>query len=145
MYKMKIIVPIMLIMMLLLSGCGKAETTIPDGSTTKVSQCDAVRIARTAVPKRIADLTPTNAGFRADLGKNGTWFVNYANVNIVFSELGWHGKAEDYFKRYDLEQHEPNGVYANITIYVDAGTGEVTNREIHNAYILGPIQNLSCE
>jgi len=131
--------------MLFLPGCSNKTDTLPDQSSAKVSQCNAIKIARTQVPQRIAEETPAS-GLRTDLGTHGTWFVTFVNVNITFNELGWKGDAGDYYKKQDLEQALPKGVYANVTIYVDAETGEVTKREINNGFFIGgPIQNLVCE
>jgi hypothetical protein len=141
---MKIFILPLLTVMLFLAGCGNTNT-IPDEAHARVSVCEAVKIAKTVVPERIAALGTPQTGFRADLGENGTWFMNFIHVSVTFIELGWEGKAADYFKTQNFEQDMPEGVYANITIYVDAETGRITQREISNGIILGPIQTLECD
>jgi hypothetical protein len=133
-----------MVLTLFVSSCRNKDIA-PDEANAKISVCEAVKIAKTVVPGRIASLGTPQTGFRADLGEYGTWFMNFINVNVTFSELGWEGKVNDYYKRYDTQQDKPEGVYANITIYVDAGTGKITKREISNAIILGPIQTLDCD
>jgi len=144
---MKIIVPLALAVIMLLSGCNN-NTDFPEASSAEISQCDAVRIARTQVPPRIAEATPA-VGFRHELGLHGTWFVTFVNVDATFDELGWKGDAGDYFDKGGKNavlQDKPEGVYANVTIYVDAQTGEVTKREINNGMVTGgPSMFLDCD
>lgn len=157
MYMMKIAFLLISAIIILLCGCSSNNSQLldqssanvsadpfPDQTSAKVSPCDAIKIARTQVPQRLAGDMPIY-GFRAELGTYGTWFLTFANVDVTFNELGWKGNAGDYYKIIDSHQDKPDGVYANIVIYVDAETGKVTNREINNGYFLGPTQDLHCE
>ena len=137
-------IPLILVIMLFVSGCDNKTGTLPDASSAKVSECGAIKIARTQVPQRLAEYMP-NSGFLTDEGPNGTWFVVFTNIDATFDELTWKGNAGDYFKSYDTPQNKPEGIYANILIYVDANSGAITRREINNAFYLGPTRDFDCE
>ncbi len=109
-------------------------------STKNISECDAIRIAREQVPARIAE-SYTNSGFRQELGSNGLWFVNFANVYISPEEMGWvENKNTHFYQGNDLMgmNDVPPGSYRNVVIYIDT-TGNVTGCELNNEIILGPL------
>jgi len=105
---------------------------------TKISECDAIKIAKGEVPTRIAE-SYTNSGFRQELGPHGTWFVNFANVNTTPGEMGWVENENTHYipTSYEWEENSP-GIYRNVVIFVAAGTGNITERELNNGIILGP-------
>jgi hypothetical protein len=103
---------------------------------TEVSVCDAVQIASREVPSKIVTSSPA-AGFRQELGPNGTWFVTFPNVNTTLAELGWDESKPYTISDNTTGQDIPAGTLRNVTIYVDAKTGEVTGRELSNGLFLG--------
>jgi hypothetical protein len=111
---------------------------VTTGCQSGLSECDAVKIAREQLPANYA-----NAGaltfFDQYSGVNGTWKVIFPLVNVPFDELGWAGEPGQYYKSFDPSQEMPEGVYANVVIYVDAATGEVTRRELNNAFYSIPV------
>ena len=114
--------------MLLLVGCVKSG----------ISECDAIKIAKEQVPDRVAD-SYTNSGYRNDIGHDGTWFVNFANVDTTPGEMGWVENEITHFipTKNPWEENTP-GTYRNVVIFIDAVTGNVTGRELNNGIILGP-------
>jgi hypothetical protein len=104
---------------------------------TKISVCDAVSTARQEVPPRIAEYSPA-AGFRQEPGSKGTWFVSFPNVNTTPEELGWgEGKPYETYTDNISSQGLPAGTFRNVTIYVDAETGEVTGRGLSTRLFVG--------
>jgi hypothetical protein len=146
---MKITGLILLGLLVFLAGCGGTtpESWTPSGKitlspresgsvTAKITECDAVRIARAELPAEFAQ-TQAIPFFAKDEQAHEMWALLFAVVKIPFTELGWTGKADDYYIKNELEQEMPQGVYANVMIYVDAETGSVVKRELSNSYILG--------
>lgn len=109
---------------------------IAAGCNSGISECDAVRIARGQLPASYGD---ADAIIHLDknVGINGAWRVTFPMVDIPFSELGWEGDPSQYFKPSEYQRELPEGIYGNVTIYVDAETGAVTGRELDNGFILG--------
>jgi hypothetical protein len=137
---MKLVI-IMFLAVIVLAGCSQTtrQPTNTEGAPdTKISECEAIKIAKQQVPDRIASAY-TNSGFRQDLWPNGAWFVNFANVFTTPEEMGWVENETTYFNEAGpmLEGNKP-GTYRNVVIFVDAVTGEVTGRQLHNGIILGP-------
>ena len=116
------------------SGCSNPER--PGG---KITESDAIVIAKKQVPARIAG-SYVITGFRQEKGINGAWFVSFPNVNTSREELGWEENDITFFltsANYTWEKDIPQGTYRNVTIYIDADTGDVIRREVNNELIIG--------
>ncbi|MBN1160339.1 MAG: PepSY domain-containing protein [Dehalococcoidales bacterium] len=123
---MRKIAIILLGLMMMVAGCN-----------SWISECDAVKIAKEQLPASYADAGAITS-LDENMGINGTWVVTFPNVDIPFNELGWEGDPDQYHKyKYDSSRGLPEGVFANVTIYIDAKTGEVTKRELDNRTFLG--------
>jgi len=126
---MKTIIILALGLLLFLSGCPKIS-----------AECEAVKIAKQQVPAEVVARGAIAAGFLQELGPHGSWFVTFANVNTTRSELGWEENENTHFKPDDPifgGENLPKDTYRNVTIYIDADTGNVTSREANNEIFLG--------
>ena len=125
---MKGVIILALGLLLFLAGC------------TKISECEAVKIAKQQVPAEVVARGAIAAGFRSELGPYGSWFVTFVNVGTTPSELGWEENENTHFKPESTlpgEENLPKDSYRNVTIYVDADTGNVTAREANNGLFIG--------
>jgi hypothetical protein len=131
--KIKAIIILALGLLLFLPGCAK------------ISECEAVRIAKQQVPAQVVDRGAIAAGFLHELGPHGSWFVTFVNVNTTPSELGWEENENTHFKPESIfpEENIPKDTYRNVTIYIDADTGSVTSREANNEIFIGPPDSYS--
>ena len=110
------------------------------GLPLEIVECEAVKIAKQQVPAEVVARDAIAAGFRHELGLHGTWFVTFVNVNMTPSELGWEENENTHFKPESTipgEENIPKDTYRNVTIYIDADTGNVTAREANNELFLG--------
>jgi len=127
---MKGVIALALGLLIFLAGCT---------NNTNISVCEAVNIAKQQVPAEVVARGAAAAGFRQELDLHGTWFVTFVNVYATQDELGWeenettHLIAENSLAGDDV----PAGTYRNVTVYIDADTGDVTEREANNGVILG--------
>jgi hypothetical protein len=115
-------------------SCSNPKT--PDG---KITESDAIAIAKKQVPARIAG-SYVITGFRQEASIHGAWFVSFPNVNTSREELGWKENDITFFltgDNYTWEKDIPQGTYRNITVYIDADTGDVIRREANNELIIG--------
>lgn len=116
------------------AGCSNPET-----SGGKITESDAIAIAKKQVPARIAGSYITT-GFRQEESTHGAWFVSFPNVNTSREELGWEENDITFFltgDNYTWEKDIPQGTYRNVTIVIDANTGDVIRREANNELFLG--------
>jgi hypothetical protein len=126
--KMKAVIILALGLLLFLTGCAR------------ISECEAVRIAKQQVPAEVVARGAIATGFRHELGPHGSWFVTFVNVNTTQSELGWEENENTHFKPESGipgEENLPKDTYRNVTIYIDADTGNVTSREANNEIFVG--------
>jgi uncharacterized protein YceK len=122
---MRKIAIILLGLMLIVTGCNSG-----------ISECEAVKIAKGQLPASYADAGAI-ARHDENMGINGSWVVIFPGVDIPFKELGWEGDPNQYYKFIEPQREMPEGVYADVTIYIDAKTGEVTGRELDNGIFIG--------
>lgn len=106
------------------------------GCNNGISDCDAVKKAKEQLPTKYADADPW-VFLDNTTGINGTWRVTFMNIDVSFKELGWTGDINQYYKYSEAHRELPEGVYANVTIYIDAKTGEMTGRQIDNGVYTG--------
>ena len=116
------------------AGCSNPETP-----GRKITESDTIAIAKKQVPTRIAG-NYVIIGFRQEVGIHGAWFVSFPNVNTSREELGWEENDITFFltgDNYTWEKDIPQGTYRNVTIHIDANTGDVIRREANNELIIG--------
>lgn len=122
---------------------------VAPGLPLEIVECEAVKIAKQQVPAEVVARGAVAAGLRRELGPHGTWFVTFVNVNTTPSELGWEENENTHFKLESTipgEENIPKDTYRNVTIYIDADTGNVTAREANNGlFIGGPGSFPKCE
>ena len=117
-------------------GCSGREPSDTIPVTPVITECEAIAVARLELPEAFADAT-TSSGLN-----KGTYFVNFKNINVTPEEIGWQEDSITHFYHENDKpwgQDQPENVYRNATVYVDAVTGKVTERELNNEIILGPI------
>ena len=110
------------------------------GLPLEIVECEAIKIAKQLVPAEVVARGPIAAGFRHGLGLHGTWYVIFVNVITTPNELGWEENENTHFKPESNIPGQENIIrdtYRNVTIYIDAGTGNVTTREANNEIVLG--------
>ncbi len=122
---------------------GIVQTVIDNlapGLPLEIVECRAVKIAKQQLPAEVASRGPIAAGFRHELGTHSTWWVTFVNVNATPVELGWEENENTHFEPESGipgEENTPKDTYRNVTILIDAETGNVTMREANNGIFLG--------
>ncbi len=135
---MKLTVFFLIALMIFAVGCaGKSSVENPHGPTDlPVSECKAVKIAKSVMPAAFADDKPI-ISYNGNISPHGAWVVLFGPGEIPFAELGWEGDAKAYYKKEQSERTLPEGIFGNVLIYVDADRGIIISRQLSNGIILG--------
>jgi len=109
-----------------------------DQSNWKITQDQAIAIASQYLPANIASRATIEANMEA-AGNSTTgesnyyWDVDFEKISVTQAELGWQSDS-----RTNLNPG-PDGTFDEITIRIDAVTGEVVSKTADIAIYLGPV------